>query len=630
MGLMGRGRVLLDQWAPMSYKRQLAGPSQGTGPRGFGSSWMPPADRRRITAYLVLRAYVSNVARELLVDDAVGAGDRREYGDADLLVQSALSALLGDEQTITVEGADDHNPNLPEDAPKDVKALSDDAREAWERQEWLRDWAVKVRLRLKLVEAEGNAVTLGDGVYLLSWSPAKRRPLLRVYDPGFYFPSLTVADEDDYPERVHLAWEEADPDTGQPRWLRRVTYELGPIVGQTELDMTVLGRLRRMISLSDTGAVTLQPGDLDLGDGNIGRRYPWQESDEEPSTTTCYLTDARWELNDVESDAVDALSMAKATIMFGEPDENGEQQLLDRLDLRIDFVPVVHSPNTYTGSAHFGESVLSKVLQVLDDLSSTDTDLQAASGTTGSPPIGVSGTNIPKSKDGLSVDLTMEPGVVWGLGEDGSIHTVDTSPALAALSTLSDRLKERASETSRLPSAVLGRVKPNEVPSGLALLIGFAPYRSLIEFMRLMRKEKHPLILKFAQRLAIAGGELEAGKEMPAEIMLGPYLPNDLDAVIERASKMLTGGIASLETVVAMLVDAGVPIEDVQEEVLKIERRAFDLALKLADATGDNAAVREFLHMKEQAPVPPLPPPPLPGAPVVPPPPVPPEPQPPV
>ncbi|MEH0588080.1 hypothetical protein QA942_29995 [Streptomyces sp. B21-106] len=51
-----------------------------------------------------------------------------------------------------------------------------------------------------------------------------------------------------------------------------------------------------------------------------------------------------------------------------------------------------------------------------------------------------------------------------------------------------------------------------------------------------------------------------------------------------------------------MLMDAGYPIDDAQEEIERIQKRAFDAAARLADATGDNAAVREYLGLPEADP----------------------------
>ncbi|WP_405668954.1 hypothetical protein [Streptomyces sp. NBC_00055] len=67
-------------------------------------------------------------------------------------------------------------------------------------------------------------------------------------------------------------------------------------------------------------------------------------------------------------------------------------------------------------------------------------------------------------------------------------------------------------------------------------------------------------------------------------------------------------GVFSLETAVRMLQGAGYPVEDVAEEVERIQRRSFDQAARLADATGDNAVVREYLGLPEADPgVPPVP-----------------------
>ncbi|MFF0165399.1 hypothetical protein [Streptomyces prasinus] len=59
----------------------------------------------------------------------------------------------------------------------------------------------------------------------------------------------------------------------------------------------------------------------------------------------------------------------------------------------------------------------------------------------------------------------------------------------------------------------------------------------------------------------------------------------------------VTNGVMSLKTGVQMLQDAGYPIEDVTEEIERIQQRTFDQAARLADAIGDNAAVREYLGL---------------------------------
>ncbi|MET8721393.1 hypothetical protein [Streptomyces misionensis] len=61
--------------------------------------------------------------------------------------------------------------------------------------------------------------------------------------------------------------------------------------------------------------------------------------------------------------------------------------------------------------------------------------------------------------------------------------------------------------------------------------------------------------------------------------------------------KAVGAGVLSVESGIRMLIDAGYPIDDVQEEITRIQTRAFEAAARLADATGDNAAVRKYLAL---------------------------------
>ncbi|MFK0143423.1 hypothetical protein [Streptomyces murinus] len=66
--------------------------------------------------------------------------------------------------------------------------------------------------------------------------------------------------------------------------------------------------------------------------------------------------------------------------------------------------------------------------------------------------------------------------------------------------------------------------------------------------------------------------------------------------------KAVGAGVLSVETGVRMLIDAGYPIDDVQAEIERIQARAFDAAARLANATGDNTAVREYLGLPKTDP----------------------------
>jgi hypothetical protein len=77
--------------------------------------------------------------------------------------------------------------------------------------------------------------------------------------------------------------------------------------------------------------------------------------------------------------------------------------------------------------------------------------------------------------------------------------------------------------------------------------------------------------------------------------MWGPHTPTDRAAVLDEVAKGVGAGVLSVATGIRMLIDAGYPIDDAQVEVERIRSRAFDAAARLADATGDNAAVCAYL-----------------------------------
>jgi hypothetical protein len=506
-------KLLIDTWGALAYKPAFQAAAEGRPTRLPGSmaaSWLPDADRRRLAAYTVLAAYDSNQAAALLDEDG---DDRREYGDASLIVDQTLSHLLGETQQIVVDGAE-----------KDPAAQ--------ERETLLRQWAQSEQLPMRMQHAERTAVLLGDTVYLLAWSRTRNRPVLKTIDPGFYFPVLPdgALDTDDYPQRVHLAWEvPEDPATGRKGTLRRVTYELGPIE-----------------------------------DGASARTYPWSSR---PSTTTCYLTDAEWDLDQLDRTGdINVLSLSRARFRT-----NADGEVLNHLDLQLDFIPVIHVPNTIDSAEHYGKSSLLSAAQLLDDLAAADTDSQRASATTGSPIIGLSGARLPVDRrTGNPLPVQVEPGMVWPLGDSGQLSTVDTSTQLAELRAYVETLRDRLSVVTRLPGSVLGTIRPSEVPSGYALQLSFGPLDAMVRSMRLAREVKYPLLLKMVQRLYQLGGVLPPGDNPRATIVFGPYLPTDLTGTLDLVTRGVQAGVLSLETGVRMLVDAGFPIEDAAQEVERI------------------------------------------------------------
>ncbi|TXS42930.1 hypothetical protein [Streptomyces sp. t39] len=598
---MGLKSMVIDAWSWLNYKPIYSDPALGMpNRRAFPeahASWVPAADERRLAAYKVLAAYDNNQAGELAqIRDGDTARERREFGDPSMFVDTLVAHVLGREQHIVVPGA--------EQTPGAGQADAAAARV----QELLRTWAENELLGMRMLQAERKAVGLGDAVYLLYWDGAKRRVRLKTYDPGFFFPVLPEdGDGSDFPERVHFAWElPEDKKRGLKPRLRRITYELGWIGPRTASGVDRTGRPVRAPVMSDPTDDAPATPVIGLGDtvdpatGGISRQYPWND---EPAWRTCYLTDATWELGDLKGPVdVDTLPLDRARYATS-PD--GE--VLDRLDLYLDFIPVIHQPNTVPpAEEHWGQSSLAKALQVFDELASADTDSSRASATTGLPMIGISGVSDPRAQ------YDVAPGAVWMLGADGKLTSIDTSPALRELRDHRHDLADRAANVVRLPAVSLGTMDPSKVPSGYALELSLGPLDSLIDGMRLARDHKDMLLLRMVQRIHHAGQHPDwiGLPVQPARLIRGPYTPTDKAAVLEQVTAGV-GKVFSLETAVRMLTEAGFPIDDAQSEIEQIESRQFEQARFLADALGNPEEVARFLGRQApdtaQAPQPILP-----------------------
>jgi hypothetical protein len=473
-----------------------------------------------------LEAYVRNKARIWLNTATSGAADiaspstattaadnRREYGDAALLVKTAMSSLLGDDWSIVTEGALGEMDDVPREA-------------AAAQQKFIEEWADKEKFTLKIIENENQAIKFGDGVYVLGYDQEKGRVRLNVYDPGFYFPQFDdrAAGSEDFPEKIWIAWE---------------FQEEHKITGKEETYV---------------------------------RRLQWS-LEEEGFEGQCVYEDAIWTLEQ----AVDQIPFT------GEPYE----ELVEPTDLEIDFIPVVHVPNTVALQEHFGESVLADVLQVVDDIQSTDTDMQAAAATTGTPPIAITGL-------GDDDQTSYGPGTVLRTG-DGTATLIDTSRSLDALMKLKDALLERLAVNSRTPESLLGRVKPNEVPSGIALTLSFTPHAGMVKQMRLVRDYKYRLLFKFVLKLSAANNQYSGEDFYETKIKFGSFLPADAQEAMTVVTQLYEAGVISLETSVKYLTDKGYPISDYISEIERIQSRDYDGAQQVMSITGNPELAAERL-----------------------------------
>lgn len=523
---------LNDRWAPLGYKQALGDGLAGRPPIAV-PTWITADDHRRLAAYDILGAYRTNTAANYLPDVLDPQTNTvldqrskyREYGHGALLVAQARALVLGDGQTITMPGHDGPNQVFYE-----WLAGTDD-EDGWATLEWL---------QLKLYAMEDNALGDGDGVLALGWDQARMRPRLRKYDPGWYFPDVHAQTQDDFPSTVHVAWEFQDPADQQHTYVQRKTWRLVP---------------------------------RELG----APRLAYQRPGEPPAELTCVFSDGVWR--------VDRLPQG-ATVYddWGQP---GRWET-PPVDMGIDFIPVVHEANDVDQQQPFGRSILLLIAQVLDDLSLTDSDLQANSSLVGSSPTVTKGavTNLPAG-----------PGAQWNLPQGADARMLDTSKSLDALLAYDRHLLDTLSRNSRIAGVLLGMVQPDEVESGYLFELGFAPTHALIGELRLIRRMKLPLLLKMTMRMAQVAGVLPAGPTPPAQIELGPYLPADKDGTISRVTKAVQAHTMSVETAVRQLAAAGLDMGEIEEEVARILAEWGELAVQAVEATGDVTAGRRILGL---------------------------------
>jgi len=525
--------VNIDSWTFFDYKNIF---------NRTGAPWRPGGwvgdHERRLQAYRLLESYYRLSARKWL-DSTISdddRNDRREYGDSFVIVESVLSSLKGNKVKAITEGAVDRE---NEEGSPEVT-----------QQNLIEEWMNKERFEERMTECERDACKLGDGVYVLGWDEKRKRPRLRVYNPGFYFPVLSEEDEEDFPPKVHIAWEfERKVGEEKKKYVRRITWELLSFHPET-----------------------FEP---------IEQRVPWES---EPINISCFMSDGTWLLEDAKG-------------FVEEFSEKNVVWKVHNLDLGLDFIPVVHIANPPTSrDEHYGTSVLAPGIQINDDLISTDTDLQSSSAIVGTPPISLGGSSAPRDEDGNI--LSYGPGSVYETG-DGEMSVLDTSKSLDALIKYDEHLKDRLGEVNRVPGTLLGRVDPSKVQSGIILTLSFAPHSSMIREMRMMRKQPYSILFKFLVRFYWKDNVVS--QEFPVNIEFGSYLPADRTEVMGIITNGMNSHAMSVETAVALLIEAGYPIEDAALEVQRIQEQNFDAAQSLADATGDVNLAREFLGLETSA-----------------------------
>lgn len=507
---------IIDEWSPLAFIQSLGGEDGKRPPHA--PLYLPLPDQRRLRAYNILQAFLSNTRRDFLPGDAHSglsydtegrpqarspeSSQYREYGDARLVVDALRDLVLGETQDYV----------LPDGTDEDLT-------------EWVDGWIKSERVQAKLLAGEDKTCGMGDVVYVLGASERAGRPKLRVEDPGFYFPDTQTDvdgwDDEDFPPIVHLLWEWEDTDDKRTVWVRRATWRMVPL--DTPIDTP------------------------------WGSRREW----------TCMYSVREWKQGNLRNGA---------TVYDDDMGVQGHD-VTPAQDLKIDFIPVIHVPNTQD---EWGRSVLTLSAQLLDDIQSADTDL-AITAQTANPTLVVEGSTVPT--------LTGMPGEAMGLPEGAKASYITAS--LTAKTDYLDSLMRRLAQNTRLGDVLLGRVAPNDVPSGYAMELGFHPARQIMRNARRVRIEKYPLILKFAIRMAQAYGWLPWKGETPEiNVAFGSSLPSDKETATKVVNELLTARAISTLTAVTILQDAGFPIEDANVEVRRVQGENTEALVKVIDALG--------------------------------------------
>jgi hypothetical protein len=559
--------TIIDQYSALSHKAGLD-PTQHS---DLIPSWVDRDSRRRLTAYRILDSYLGNVARHLQVLEVgpMKAREVREHGDPRLLVNRIVAGVVGTKPSLRVSDSTEPPPLSPElpDEPPDpatvdeaLQAVSVAQREVWDQaiaeqteewagqwerwpsvvdaQRWLAAWQLKIRYAAKVYESESTGtVPRGDGVLVMGYAENAAHPSLTVYEPDAYHPVLDDSNDDEFPDTVHLAWEFEDGAENN-RKVRRITHQL----------------------------VDTEP-----------YQVLWSD---EPATRVCLLTDKTWQL-----DAVGLNQWADLDDDKGVPATLSDGTPIDSYRLDIDWIPILHVPNTPSTQTHFGRSSMSNVAQLFDSITAVDTDTEKAAAIAGLPILGVETGSAPAS-------MKLQPGALI----PGKITPLDLSASLTSLMALQAEQLERLSINSEVPGPVMGRVNATVVPSGTALALMHAPFESLVETLRLTRTTKYPLIGKWAMRWAMQRGDLELTGDAPEVEALFPDAGiRDLGTIVTWVTDLLAANAISKSTALRVLIDAGVPIVDAQSELDRIVREDLDAAVKVADATGSETAAADRL-----------------------------------
>lgn len=605
---------ILDPYSGLDHKLGMGDDSDGL---DASPSWANEFDSRRQNAYYRIQALREGKGRMLLRPDPLNEFKEqqwRELGDVAVIIDQQAGSVLGDGPELEIVGADESLPSTPDlpdppEPPQDDEEGQDDAGdgpgaeaaailrevmadvyavslEAWranlvsiisewqerteerpklvERQRWLRAWAEADRYLAKITELEHDAIVpLGDGVIVHGYDYRADRPTTEIFNPESYYPVLDDQSTNRFPRKVRIAWdyENADGDA----MLRVQTWELVDITEGSE----------------DEPAP--DPGD------------PLKYLPEgEEQTETCLYSHKIYLADDVN--LIDEIDDVAPVEIVDHEVRRGEIVPADRVPWHTDYLPIVHIPNTLSTLEHFGRSPVLRIAQAADELAQNDSWEGLAAHYAARP---ITALDNPSSRQN-EIDLT--PGQTLS----GKVSVVDMARQLEQIMKRGEMLRSTLLTNSFTPEGMVGRISPDEVPSGLALSLSFTAFEQHIERMRMARTQKYALSLKMVQRLAIQNesaslvgdGPAEDMTALPARLRFGTFMPQDLAGASKVVQLLLTSGAISPETAVRMVQAAGGPIADVDDEVARLYRLMTAKADEMTAATEDPRYAIDLLRLE--------------------------------
>jgi hypothetical protein len=584
-----RGQLGTPSWGSVDIIDDYSGfdhrVSEGEGYLVQPPTWVRSlTDRRRIISYRVAKAAQATVSR--FFHDREGVSNDydqvREHGHAAAYVERTVDAILGEDAMISIPGADvavpasppvPRKPDLPgseaDDVEREVFAQTMAFYEAeakrvlskWrdsaeeqpllaDSQEWINRWAEETHFWQTVYLNESEHVTpLGDGVLVGSIDSAKR-PKWTALQPDAFFKAWgdggSMAEE--FPERVHLAWEfhRNGVDGNLETWVRRITYELLPTEAAWKPKYQA-GMAEKRCYFSDGEWLISGPG----------------------------LRSGRTTLPDIDDFIRDE---GRFRTMIN-PFDPTELITADLVPLPLDWIPVVHVTHTI---GNWGRSCFARVMALLDDMAAGDTAMALVANLCGEPPLATSGGSI-------SDDMVIGAAALIDLGSDGKVAKLGYADELRALIEYSGTLERQFIKMTSLSSELSGR--ENREQSGRAIGLKMTPLRQSILRARLAREVPYQLVLKMTQRLAIvAGSPGFAGPVRPAKLKWGTFIPEDLsqlvqDIILLRDRNLLTDG-----DVYDLLLEAGMRLKDPDASLSELRSKDIRVAEAFSTMFGPEVA----------------------------------------